>query len=413
MSVLGVIVKIKPCILVLAITGVLSACAANPPVTSVAMKAMPEKAMLSKTVFGFTKTTSFDVYLDNKRIHLLAAGTVGSSNEQRVRYIHSDDGGQRWSLPIDIPGKLAVIASRGNDVQVAAKGKKLVALWQTAGELPNMGPMASAYSQDGGKTWQVGTNPAIKVDVDQSHIDITADQSGNFHAVWLDDRDENGYQGLRYARSDDTGLHWQNNQTLDGSTCSCCWNTLAIAPSGALNVLYRDMEIRDMALLQSIDKGNTWQHAGRVGEFGWKFDGCPHIGGSLAFSHKQKQIVSHSLVWTGKEDQQGLYYLQSSDNAKNWSEPYKLGQRALHGDIAVGEGDHLRVVWDEMSAEGGRIFSATSNDGGLSWSSAQQWSLAGHNASHPRILPTWAGFLLFWTETQDNQPTQLIAIAAE
>ncbi|SJM96204.1 BNR repeat-containing protein [Crenothrix polyspora] len=370
---------------------------------------------VSKTVLSFSETTSFDVYVDNNRIHLIAAGMSLNADKQAViRHVYSDDNGKHWSEPSNvlIP-KPPSMATRGNDIQLAVKDDKLVALWQTTGELLGMGAMVSVYSHDGGKTWQASPNPAANDSGDQSHIDIAAAKNGSFHAVWLDDRDENGYQGLRYARSENAGIHWQKSVTLDDTTCSCCWNKLAFTPTGTINVLYRDMEVRDMAVSQSTDNGTTWQKLSRAGDFNWKFEGCPHVGGGLAYGNINGNTVMHSVVWTGAEHKQGLYYVRSVDNGKLWSPPYKLGKMAVHGDVAVTGDKHIRVVWDETGAEGSRVFSAQSDDGGLSWSVAKQWSLPNHNAVQPRIVPAQNGFLLLWTEKQAKQASQLMTVWVE
>jgi Neuraminidase (sialidase) len=361
---------------------------------------------------GFSETRSFDVLTDNNRVHLIAAGVLpGADNLTVIRYVYSDDSGQHWSKPSTVPSpKPPTMATRGNDIQLAVTGNNLVALWQTTGEIPGMGPMVSVYSHDGGKTWQASSNPAANDAGDQSHIDVVATDNGAIHAVWLDDRDENGYQGLRYGRSDDAGATWQKSMTLDGTSCSCCWNKIAQSPQGALNALYRDMEVRDMGLSQSVDNGVSWQKPVRVGDFGWKFDGCPHVGGGLAFSSAN---LVHSVVWTGAEQKQGLYYLRSADGGKLWSAPFKLGKMAVHADIAALGDQNLRAVWDETGAEGSAVYSAQSKDAGLTWTDTIQWSVANHNAAHPRIVPAQNGFLLVWTEKYANHASQLVTVFVE
>lgn len=359
---------------------------------------------------GFAQTRSFDVAVDGNRLHLIAVGTLPDADQQLlIRYVYSDDGGQHWSKPSTVPNvKLPSMVTRGNDIQLAVTDNKLVALWQTTGEIPGMGPIASAYSRDGGKTWQAGSNPAANDAGDQSHIDVVAQDNGVIHAVWLDDRDENGYQGLRYGRSNDAGVNWQKSVTLDDSSCSCCWNKILLSPSGVLNVLYRDMEVRDMALTQSSDNGVNWQKSVHVGDFGWKFDGCPHVGGGLAFSSTS---VMHSMVWTGAEKKQGLYYLRSTDGGKLWSTPYKVGEMAMHADIAAdGDQQRVRAVWDQTGPSGSAVFSAQSNDSGVHWLDTIQWSVPSHNAVHPRVVPTQNGFLLLWTEKYGKRASQLITV---
>ncbi|WP_411726824.1 exo-alpha-sialidase [Methyloglobulus sp.] len=364
-------------------------------------------APYSKSTFGLFDISTFDVYVDDDIIHGIVGGKI-SANEKNVtiRYTRSEDGGRHWNDPVVIGDLPATIASRGNDIQLAAKGNHLLAVWQTKGELPGMGPMVSAYSQDNGKTWKQAPNPAVNNAGDQSHIDLIADQHDNFHAVWLEDPEENGYQSLRYARSLDWGKRWNQAATLDDSTCSCCWNTFALSPEGELNILYRDMEPRDMSLLQSSDDGKTWQHISTVGEFDWKFDGCPHVGGSLAYLGTDNPAQLHSLVWTGAEQKSGLYHLSSNNNGKSWSTPQKLGNTAIHGDIAGLDGN-LVVLWDEMEPDGSSIFYAKSEDAGTTWLTPTRLTTASNAATHPRLIATGHGLLALWTEKPSKQPRQL------
>ncbi len=359
----------------------------------------------SKLELGLQEVTSFDVTVDHANIHALVSGKITEKNDRViVRYLSSEDGGQHWSTAVDVSQNSNPIAVRGNDVQLAATGDNLVAIWQTKGELPSMGAMVSRYSHDSGKTWHAGTNPAVDNNGDQAHIDVIADTQGIFHTVWLADPEENGYQSLRYARSIDGGEHWQASQKLDDATCSCCWNTLAISPSGELNVLYRDMKPRDMALIQSADNGITWWHTSTVGEFNWQFDGCPHIGGGLAIADDN---TLYSTVWTGVEGKAGLYTLRSSDNGKTWSVPQALGGLASHSDIAVNN-QHVMAIWDEREPDGSSIFSAQSDDGGKTWSTPERLSTTGIMATHPRLVVTQSGFLAMWTEKHNKQPSQWV-----
>lgn len=365
-------------------------------------------APYSKSTFGLYDISTFDVYVDGDVIHVIVGGKV-SANEKNfaIRYVRSEDGGRHWNDPVAIGDHFpATIAGRGNDIQLAAETNHLLAVWQTRGELPGMGPMVSAYSHDKGLTWKQGSNPAVNNTGDQSHIDLIADQHGNFHVVWLEDPEENGYQSLRYARSVDWGKTWGQATTLDDSTCSCCWNTFALSPEGELNILYRDMEPRDMSLLQSSDDGKTWRHVSTVGEFGWKFDGCPHVGGSLAYSGADNPDQLHSLVWTGVEQKSGLYHLSSNNNGKSWSNPQKLGNTAIHGDI-VALDSNIVAIWDEMEPDGSSIFYAKSEDGGTTWLLATRLTKASNAATHPRLIATIHGLLALWTEKSGKQPRQL------
>jgi len=339
---------------------------------------------------------SFDVYIDRQTVHAAFVAMPTGSKQPYIGYLHSEDGGLHWSQPSALSPQFnqPVEAKIGNDIQIAAAGDKLLIVWQTTGELPGMGPLLTAYSTDAGKTWQQGAKPTGS-DADQSHHELLADQEGRFHAVWLDDRDENGYQGVRYARSSDIGKSWELAQTIDDSSCSCCWNRLAIGADGKLNVLYRDMKPRDMALAQSADAGASWQRLSTVGEFNWIFDGCPHNGGGLSVAGDGSL---HSLVWTGAENQVGLYHMQSADSGKSWTPPQRLGDAgAFHADIAFGAG-RLVAVWDALGPEGSKVFVSESVDNGEQWSASKLISSANASATFPRIVATPSGLLAMWLE---------------
>jgi hypothetical protein len=352
-----------------------------------------------KAAINLAEVQSFDIYQDEKTLHALVLGLKNQNDKmQTLRYLNSIDDGKHWSNSVEIQNNFSPsLSTRGNDVQIAANGENLVALWQTQGELPNYGALVSVYSHDGGKTWFTGKNPAVDNLGDQSHADVIVDKQGNFHVVWLADPEENGYQSLRYARSNDNGENWQPPQKLDDSSCSCCSNTLALSPNNQLNVLYRDMNPRDMTLLSSSDFGTNWQHKKNIGEFNWHFDGCPHVGGAIVFDENNDFYAS---VWTGEPEKSGLYTVNSISKI-----PVKIGKNAIHSDIAILK-NRLILVWDEISKDGTGIFTAESVDKGASWSTPRRLSINGRTATHPRIVTSENNALILWTEKQPKQSSQ-------
>ncbi len=347
---------------------------------------------------------SFDVYADGPVLHALFAAATDTPMRPYVGYIRSDDGGLHWSAPMPL-GQHAMAtleSSAGNEIQIAVAGDSVLAVWQVTGEIPGMGPLQAVYSLDGGQHWQSGANPG-GAETDQSHPDLVADRLGRFHLVWLDDRDENGFQGIRYARTSNAGQTWDLAQTIDESTCSCCWNRLVIGPNEQVNVLYRDMEPRDMALAQSNDAGQSWRRLSTVGEFNWHFDGCPHNGGALAWADNTLQ----ALVWTGVEGKAGLYHLSSSDNGKSWSLPQAMGggSLAFHSDIAA-IGQHVLALWDARGAEGSAVLISESFDNGKHWSPARQISTPGSSAQFPRLVATSSAWLAMWVEQKPGASKQ-------
>jgi Neuraminidase (sialidase) len=363
--------------------------------------------------------TSMDVYAEGNRLHLLIARRTEPDHAPQLEYSRSDDGGETWTAPVSVDSGQPPPepAHRGMDAQVAAAGDRVVALWTTEGKADRFGrgPMACARSTDGGKTWSAGANPSDDGQaIGHAFIDLAADASGVFHAVWLDGRERDGAsgastrpaagKGLRYARSDDAGASWSANRTLDGQTCECCWNTIAVGRDGKLFVLYRDFEPRDMAIVCSDDAGRTWSRPVTVGEFNWTINGCPHVGGALALPADPTNSQMYAAVWTAKDDTaRGAYVLSSPDAGRSWSEPRLLGDaRPWHPDIACGDGEVV-AAWDAYVEGGTAVFVSRSTAAGRTWSAPQRYNSESSSATHPRIVHTHTGFRVFWTESGDRE----------
>jgi hypothetical protein len=363
-------------------------------------------------------------------VHLLVAERVANVATPQMRYLRSEDGGATWSSPVPVgegqpgPGP----AKRGLDPQIAAAGDKLVAVWTSGAETRfGRGPLATAISTDGGRTWTPGANPSDdRLATDHAFADVVADDAGNFHCVWLDGRHgakadgtiaEDAGKGLRYARSGDGGRTWSANVTLDPQCCECCWNTLLTLPGGVVHVLYRDRNPRDMALISSPDGGRTWGKAAPVGAFRWDFTGCPHVGGALASGDETGKDLA-AVVWTAKGgDAVGAFALSSADGGKSWTSPTRLGgPQSSRPDVAA-HGRRVVAAWDEYveagEATGNAAFYATSDDAGETWSAPVRLSAAGMSATYPRVVRLPEGFRVFWTQKGAGKPVTWASRAVE
>jgi hypothetical protein len=294
------------------------------------------------------------------------------------------------------------------DAQVAAYRESVVAVWMTPGtDLWGSGAMATALSSDGGRTWKGGPNPADDGSTaGHGFMDLAFDEAGMLHLVWLDSRD--GRQGLRYARSSDFGGHWSENRTLKAATCECCSNALATGGGGRLAVLFRDGNPRDMAAAVSEKQGEEWLPAGPVGGFGWKVEGCPHVGGGLAFGGGVTGGAVprlHAALWTGFGTRAGVYYCESLDTGRTWTVPRSMGGKsATAPDIAV-NGALVFVAWSESSEGSDGVWGACAGKEGGTWDAPRLLSQMGVGATHPRVVAVGSGFRVFWTEGQRGGET--------
>lgn len=241
--------------------------------TGVAQASPPAAAHHHEEVVG---VRSLDISGGGDRLHILFAEQRTGEAKPLLLHQRSDDAGVNWREPVrvDAASPPAFSPRRGMDPQIAADGERLIAVWTTAGtDRWGSGPMATALSRDGGRSWKPGPNPADDgLTTGHGFIDLTADAAGTFHLTWLDSRD--GKQGLRYARSSDAGGTWSANATVMAQTCECCANTIAAGSGGIVGILYRGHDPRDMHLALSTDDGRAWT-SHRAGSFDWKFPGCP------------------------------------------------------------------------------------------------------------------------------------------
>lgn len=359
------------------------------------------QAQSTGAVAPLDSVQSLDVYVENSTINLLLAGPVGKRTA--VRYLKSTDGGKSWSKPVAVPigDEPPGLIRRGNDAQIAASGQHLIATWPSeGGKLDWIGPMASALSDDGGKTWHPGPDPAGSgYQKGQAFIDMTATARGVFHVVWIDA--STGQEGLHAARSSDGGAHWSAARTLDPATCQCCWTALGTGSHDHLYALYRNINPRDMGLAVSTDDGESWRQTGPVGNFHWDFKACPHTGGGLAVTGGASHTVLHAVVWTGKKGRVGLHYLVSGDGGHDWKLAQRLGGKGTrHADIAALGGQRIAVVWDAATSEGhSSVFISESGDGGSTWSQPRRLSSQGAEATHPRIVTVDGHYCVFWTQS--------------
>ena len=310
------------------------------------------------------------------------------------------DGGLTWrpETKIEMSGTTISNAMRGLDPQIAAKDEHLFVVWTTPGEGNHgVGPFGTARSDDGGKTWQKGSNPADD-DSKKGHafIEALADQSGVFHVVWLETR---ATRGLFSASSKDFGKTWAATTTVDKLTCECCWNKMISLRPGETHLLYRDKDPRDMAIALTTDSGATWERLSTVGDFKWPINACPFTGGGLAVTGTGPSERLHSTVFSGMRDFRGVSYLSSADNGRTWTPPAAVGEgKGQHSDLAS-RGKDLVIVYDMTdTADGFIVGMKHSSDEGATWSPFLRLSPGGVKADFPRVLAVGGGFVAFWTE---------------
>ena len=129
---------------------------------------------------------ALDVYARGPTVELLQV--VRADGAQLLQHQRSRDAGASWSpaVTIDVADNPIGVATRGSGPQVVSHGDHVVVHWSTAGVHRHGGPMASAVSHDGGRTWTTGPNPAEDgTDHAQNFSDMVADPAGTFYVSWI------------------------------------------------------------------------------------------------------------------------------------------------------------------------------------------------------------------------------------
>jgi hypothetical protein len=342
-----------------------------------------------------------DVFASGDVVDTLLAVQPPGAESVELKHTRSRDGGATWSRPTPILRGQAKVFSprRGAEPQIAASGDRLVVIWTEPGTSAwGSGPLASAVSSDGGKSWKKGPNPADDgTTKDHGFVDIAAFAPNAFLAVWLDSRD--GGQGLRSAASKDGGTSWSQNVTVERRTCECCANRLLVR-EGAVDVIYRGRDPRDMNVARTTDGGSVWTKLGPVARFGWEFDGCPEVAGALASSGGKGNERLYALVWTGQESDIGDWAVVSNNQGRTWTKPVRMGDATARQLDLAGSGDCVRAVWDEYRADAKQrvVLTSAACGGAKVWSKPTQISSSDVDASHPVAVATRRGVLVAWTE---------------
>ncbi|HET9485507.1 MAG TPA: sialidase family protein [Xanthomonadales bacterium] len=348
-------------------------------------------------------TAYFDVFADGRTLHLLV-GERDADGAVALLYRASSDHGANWSAPVRVNANDEPVFAPhpGETPQIAARGERLLAIWTDArGEGGHGGPIASAVSSDGGRTWKPAPNPASDGSKAYHGLVELGAGAGGFHAVWLHATEGDG-SALYYARSRD-GQRWDAQQTVDATTCQCCWNRVVETRHG-FGVLYRDGAPRDMRFATRTD--DAWRSVA-AGRFDWDFKGCPHVGGALAVGADD---ALHALVWTGvDEERAGLHHLASADGGATWSKPQRLPSRdASLSDLAISSDGTLVAVW-AVPGDGASVLHRTeSRDGGKTWSDPRPVSDAASIAFLPRIVASGSGLVTLWLERRRGTGASLL-----
>lgn len=186
---------------------------------------------------------------------------------------------------------------------------------------------------------------------------------------------------------------------IDADVCSCCQTSIASTPKGLI-AAYRDHlpgEIRDISIVRFAD--GAWTQPKTLHPDGWKINGCPTDGPSVAAIGNQVGIA-----WSTRAgDLPKVQVALSNDGGSKFSTPLRidegnpLGRAAL---VALGSGAYL-ATWIEKTASDGNAeirLRRIDLDGKISKSIVVATVSSGRNTGFPKLAVSGDQVLVAWRD---------------
>jgi hypothetical protein len=314
------------------------------------------------------------------------------NKEADVMLAPLDDAGQLKSSPVRVnPNVGQATAWRGDALTVAVAPDGAIHVGWTA-RLPSQKHANELYlstSRDGGRTFE----PPVKVNDDGQAVEhgmhsLAVGADNRIYVAWLDERNVvkpppapaqpgNGQQKMEHmeanrevfiAFSVDGGRSFSRNTRIGKEACPCCKMALATGRDNRVYASWRQVlpgEFRHIAFAVSEDGGKTFSSPMIVSDDRWMIASCPVSGPALSAGTDGAVRV----VWytEGERGTPGLYWAESRDNGKTFSESRPLAKGEARGNplvLANGKGGTV-IVWESNENGSSRVFSASLASNGV------------------------------------------------
>lgn len=334
-------------------------------------------------------------------------------NNDQVYVQSSLDKGINFSKPVVVnlvPEKVEAKGEYRPKIKSDGQGNVFLT-WTTKLEAKHTGNIRFSRSSDGGRHFTLPVTLNSNLDIISHRFDSMAlGNNGEIFVAWLDARDKDEAKkagrtfsgsSVYYTWSDDHGRSFHPDQRIFAHSCECCRLATAIAPDGLPAIVWRhvfDGGIRDHALIKFKD----WQTPGdiqRMGDDNWKIDACPHHGPSLAIA---KTGVYHGVWFTNSDTRQGLYYANSKDEGKHFSDPVNFGQNGTGHPDVLALGKTVYVVWQAFDGSENQIRMMKSTDQGETWAEPKIIAVSAKAGDQPFLASDGSAVYLAWKLPEQN-----------
>jgi hypothetical protein len=272
-------------------------------------------------------------------------------------------------------------------------------------------------STDGGKSF-APLRPITDNTESQRFEAIEFAPDGTLFAAWLDKRNRVPAQqagkkydgaGLFFTTSRDGGASYSQAQLAVDNACECCRLGLAFDHSNHPVIAFRnifDGSIRDHAIVTFVDL-TTAGEVHRVSQDDWQITACPHQGPNLSIA----PAGTYHVTWyTNGKVRKGVFYAQSRDGGKTFSDPLPIGQadKAASRPYVIAGPQGTAIVWKEFDGEKTSVELMTSADDGKTWSRPRTISSTTDSSDHPLLVSDGRQYYLSWMTKADGYRLQSI-----
>jgi hypothetical protein len=168
-------------------------------------------------------------------------------------------------------------------------------------------------------------------------MSIAADTNNNFYAVWLDLREERKNNICFSTLKGDSS--WSRNRfaykSPESNVCECCKPSIVVK-GNLVSIMFRNWlkGSRDLYLITSLNNGQSFTDAQKLGMGTWQLKGCPMDGGGLA-------IDSKDVIHTAWQREGQIYYAIPGLPEKKLGEGRSVG---VNGNLVTWEAESGLIV---------------------------------------------------------------------
>jgi hypothetical protein len=343
-----------------------------------------------------TNFGSFQIALDSSGNIYLVWFNV---NANVISSIRSTDGGASFSVPV------AISINPGPPSLTIGPSGKVFLCWTTAA-VPRS--IFCSDSADGGATY---SSPVKVADLNRGFLPplIAVDGAGNINLAWIDDflipnSDFSFYHDVFFSSSRDGGATFSASQDLSGHLNFPPSLSMALDPSGNINILWESIPHGNVFLNRSNDGGATF----------FRTQVTPYLSTGLSPTPEAPSMALDScgninVVWF--DDSLGnlaVFFSRSIDGGGSFSVPRNLSGTTTDSrapQIAADSGGNINVVWEEKTPGSpsnnfiSDIFFTRSGDGGGSFSTPQNISNdAGRSTASAIALDSGGNINVAWMD---------------